>query len=74
MPRLMTVQAGPSVEKAAEKTAIGPRSDTGIIEARVPDSVQTVFTALEQFGLKLESAKGPVEVLVIDNVQKPSEN
>jgi uncharacterized protein (TIGR03435 family) len=28
----------------------------------------------EQLGLKLESTKGPVEVLVIDSVQKPSEN
>jgi uncharacterized protein (TIGR03435 family) len=28
----------------------------------------------EQLGLKLESARGPVEVLVIDSVQKPSEN
>jgi uncharacterized protein (TIGR03435 family) len=35
----------------------------------------SVFTALqEQAGLKLESAKAPVEVLVIDSVQKPSEN
>ena len=34
-----------------------------------------IFTALqEQMGLRLESSKGPVEVLVIDSVQRPSEN
>jgi hypothetical protein len=31
-------------------------------------------TAGQKEGLKLESAKGPVEVLVIDSVSKPSEN
>jgi uncharacterized protein (TIGR03435 family) len=32
-------------------------------------------TALqEQLGLKLESTRGPVDVLVIDSVQQPSEN
>jgi uncharacterized protein (TIGR03435 family) len=34
----------------------------------------TVFDAVQQFGLKLESTKGPVEVLVIDNVERPAEN
>jgi uncharacterized protein (TIGR03435 family) len=28
----------------------------------------------EQAGLKLEATKGPVEVLVIDHVERPSEN
>ena len=38
-------------------------------------SLPSLVTALrEQLGLRLESQKSPVEVLVIDNLQKPSEN
>jgi uncharacterized protein (TIGR03435 family) len=34
-----------------------------------------LFTALqEQAGLKLEPAKGQVDVYVIDHIEKPSEN
>ena len=48
---------------------------TGSDSAPLPDSGPSIFTAIqEQLGLKLESQKGPVELLVIDHVEKPSEN
>ena len=42
--------------------------------AAAGDPVPSIFTAIQDLGLRLESAKGPVEVLVIDSAQKPAEN
>jgi bla regulator protein BlaR1 len=54
----------------------GPQSgQAGVGDTPPTDSSPSLFTALqEQLGLKLESQKGPVEILVIDHVEKPSEN
>jgi uncharacterized protein (TIGR03435 family) len=39
------------------------------------DELPGLFTALqEQLGLKLESSKGPVDTLVIDHIEMPTEN
>jgi len=40
-----------------------------------PDAGPSLLEALQQqLGLKLETGKGPVEVVVVDHVEKPSEN
>jgi uncharacterized protein (TIGR03435 family) len=46
------------------------------LTARRIDAVgPSIFNALQgQLGLRLESAKGPVEMLVIDHVERLSEN
>jgi bla regulator protein blaR1 len=53
-----------------------PGGPPGIGNAPPPDSSgPSIFTAIqEQLGLKLESQKGPVEILVIDHAEKPSAN
>jgi uncharacterized protein (TIGR03435 family) len=54
-----------------DAVAVNERSNGSV----APDSGPSIFTAMqEQMGLKLESRKGPVQVLVIDHVEMPAEN
>lgn len=47
----------------------------GVTEPAPAPGGPSIFTALqEQLGLRLESQKGPVENIVIDRAEKPSEN
>jgi uncharacterized protein (TIGR03435 family) len=55
----------------------GPEGGNPGAESAPPaeSSGPSIFTAIqEQMGLKLESTKAPAEVLVIDHVERPSEN
>jgi len=55
---------------------IGMRPPGGATALAIrPDDPPSLFTAVqEQLGLKLDSTKAPVDVLVIDRVEKPSAN
>ena len=38
------------------------------------DAAPSIMTAIQQIGLKLNAGKGPVEMLVVDQAEKPSGN
>src|SRR5215470_13180681 len=74
LPRFTSGQLSASLQTEDKNPAGNGREG---LPGRIPQAAQplpTLFTVLDQFGLKLESTKGPVEVLVIDSIQKPSEN
>ena len=49
--------------------------DSGPCPNAADPNLPSIFTAIQQqLGLKLESAKGPVNFLVIDRIARPSEN
>jgi uncharacterized protein (TIGR03435 family) len=79
-----TAFAGPAGRMVVDRTGMTGSWDFELVfapENRGPDAppadpnAPSFFTAIqEQLGLKLESTKGPVDVLVIDGVEKPVED
>ncbi len=52
-----------------------PLQPAAATDAGVADSGASVFTVLqEQLGLRVEDGNGPVEVLVVDSIERPTEN
>jgi len=52
-----------------------PPLQPATVDGGAPGSSVSVFTVLqEQLGLRVEEGRGPVEVLVVDRVERPTEN
>jgi uncharacterized protein (TIGR03435 family) len=71
-----TGRFGLHLDFAMDDALAGLPNPTGPDVSAPPDSAKpTLFTALqEQLGLKLDPSKGPVDVFVIDHVERPTEN
>jgi len=61
------------VEYTPDQMPSGPRGLPMPAPLAPPSDGPSIFTAVqEQLGLKLESTKAPVDVLVIDRVEQPT--
>jgi uncharacterized protein (TIGR03435 family) len=79
--RLIPMLERPVGRKIIDKTDLKGLFDFNVrfnaTETTLSPADQTatsIFTAIQELGLKLESAKAPLEVLVIDSVSRPTEN
>jgi hypothetical protein len=74
--QMLTGIAGrPVVDKTGFASPFDFRLEWSENALRGDDSRPSIFVALqEQMGLKLEARKGPVEVLVVEQAEKPSAN
>ncbi len=78
---LSLVLSYPAGRPVVDKTGLTGRYDMEVPrlqnlteDAPEGDGVSSIFAVVEGFGLKLEMQKDPVEMLVVDQVERPSEN
>ena len=76
---LVRMLIGPVGAPVIDRTGLKGRYDFDLkfasLEASGDEPLPSIFAVVqEQLGLKLEAIKGPVEVLVIDRAEKPTEN
>lgn len=75
--RLTDALSGILKRKVLDRTGLTGEFDINLKWAPDPavDPGPAIFTAIEeQLGLKLESGKAPIDVLVIDRIERPTEN
>jgi uncharacterized protein (TIGR03435 family) len=74
--QMLTRTAGrPVVDKTGFNAPFDFRLEWAENTLRGDDGRPSIFVALqEQMGLRLEAGKGPVEVMVVDQVERPSAN
>jgi hypothetical protein len=85
MPRLASLLGSAGRRPVTDRTALGGTYDVelrwrpvGLAAAPpadlTPDSPDLFTAVQEQLGLKLESSRGPVDVMVVDRVARPTED
>jgi uncharacterized protein (TIGR03435 family) len=53
--------------------ALESTADSGVGQLSPVETSASIFTAVqEQLGLKLEPARGPVDVLVVESIRRPT--
>jgi uncharacterized protein (TIGR03435 family) len=76
-PQHLRAMRGPSGPEGAPRVEGAPRADGGDGRAGLDNTdAPSLFTALQdKLGLRLEATKTPVDILIIDNIEKvPTEN
>jgi len=70
-----SIKREPSSQVPAGITPIGPVESVGRRLNESWDAKPTLFTAIrERLGLRRQTAVGPVEVIVIESVERPTED